>query len=198
MTDQSQPWHIAFTHDRWCLRQVSVDGGSHEMGFATREEAEAEYARLEAVGRCVECNDVLYDHWFDDVKQQVLTRKLCHTCLFWTDYVETRTDPTHAVVGGRHYVYKADTPDGFRGFVGHGGAEFAFIFTDGRRVVSRNVWAQGTVPTWFRDRLPDNAVFEARGRRAIGPFAGYGGAGSADAACEPPPAGDAVDPQVTN
>ena len=32
-------------------------------------------------------------------------------------------------------------------------------FTDGREVITHNLWHQGTIPKHFRARLPDNAVF---------------------------------------
>jgi hypothetical protein len=179
-----RPWHLHHDKGTWFLREINQYGGAHTLSFgADRAAAEAELARWEANGRCRECGDVLNDHWIEPVKTHVLTQKLCHDCLHWTGYVNTKSNPRHFVVCGQHYVIEPDLPKNYRGFVGHGGAEFTVRFNDGREVVTRNLWAQGKVPQWFRDRLPDTAVFVARGHRNIGAFAGYGGAGSADADC---------------
>lgn len=182
--DKWQPWHVHHGKYGWCIREVNADGGESSMSFGDdKVAAEAELARIRANGDCVECGSPLYDHWIEPVKTQVLTRELCHTCLHWTGYVETSANPAHLVVNGYHYVIEPDRPKGYRGFEGHGGAEFVIRFKDGREVVSHNLWAQGRIPRWFRDRLPDSAEFVQRGHRNIGAYAGYGGAGSADADC---------------
>jgi hypothetical protein len=178
-----KPWHVAEDKYGWCLLNVSESGGSHRVGFGSRAEAEAELARCAVNGRCRECDDVLYDHWYDEVKARVLGEKLCHSCLFWADYVRSKGDPTHVVVKGRHYVIEPNRQGRAGGFIGHGGAEFVIRFFDGREVTTRNLWAQGIVPEWFRDRLPDSGEFVTRGHRRIGAYAGYGGAGSADSDC---------------
>lgn len=189
VVELSKNWRLVAPvpeYDTWGLVELREDGtASGRCNYSTREEASADYSRWAANGNCKECGDVLYDQWIEDVKQRVLTEKLCHGCLFWSDYAKTSSDPAHLVVNGYHYVISPDQPNGYRGFVGHGGAEFLIKFSDGREVVSRNLWAQGQVPQHFRDRLPDNAEFLQRGHKRIGPFAGYGGSGSADAECQP-------------
>lgn len=192
VVELSRGWRLVAPvpeYNTWGLVELREDGSPcSRCNYATREEAEADYARWASNGNCRECGEVLYDRWVEDVKQRVLAEKLCHTCLFWSDYATTASDPTHLVVKGYHYVIAPDQPKGYRGFTGHGGAEFIIKFNDGREVVSRNLWAQGNVPAHFRDRLPDNAVFGSRGHVTVGNLqpggGGYVGHGSADAACD--------------
>ena len=176
-------WQIEQSQDRWVLIK-RTDGGSHSTSYRSCEDAQKEYDRWLANGRCRECGDVLDDHWEPKTKARVLAEQVCHGCLFWQDRASKAANPRSAIIGEQAYWIDDDAPAGYRGFVGHGGAEFVIRFNDGRTVVSHNLWANGRVPEWFRDRLPSNAIFEQRGHRAIGPFAGYGGSGSADAACQ--------------
>lgn len=174
--------HPQYHH--WCVMRIDRDGGMHSLGLgkdATKADALAKLAAIEAKGACEECRDALYDDYIPETKARIHAERRCFECLFWLDYVATKADPTHLVVNGYHYVITPDKPKGYSGFLGHGGAEFVIRFHDGREVVSHNLWAQGSVPQRFRDRLPNNAEFVQRGHRAIGPFAGFGGAGSADA-----------------
>ena len=168
-------------YDYWAIVRINRDGGSHSKGCASKEEAEAKLAAMAAVGTCRECGDVLNDEWMEPEKTEVRAKQTCFECLFWLKYVASKATPTHVVVKGHHYVIAPDNPRA--AFQGHGGAEFVIRFNDGREVVTHNLWAQGSVPELFRDRLPNNAVFVQRGHKRIGPFAGYGGAGSADAEC---------------
>lgn len=174
--------HPQYKH--WCVMRIDRDGGTHSLGLgkgATEADAIAKLAEIEANGFCVECSDALYDSYEPKIKSRIHSERKCFECLFWLDYVATQNDQTHVIVKGFHYVIAPDKPKGYQGFLGHGGAEFVIRFKDGREVISHNLWAQGSVPRRFRDRLPNNAEFVTRGHRRIGPFAGYGGAGSADA-----------------
>lgn len=181
-----RPYHLVgpdAKHGTWALVRVS-DGGYLAHNFKSREEAEAKYAEWEAIGRCVECGDVLNDGYMDPYKEQIRREKMCFSCLHWIGYVRTVADRTHAIVGGYHYVISPDRQTGL-GTLGHGGARFDIQFHDGREVVTHNLWAQGKVPARFRDRLPDNAVFVKRGTKAVSSLTplggGYVGPGSADA-----------------
>lgn len=184
-----RPYHLVSPEPRWnTWRLVRVsDGGYSALNFKTEDEARAKYAEWEAIGRCVECGDVLNDSYMEPYKTQIHAQKMCMSCLHWSGYVTTASDPTHVVVGGYHYVI---SPDGRTdcGTLGHGGAEFVIRFNDGREVVTHNLWAQGRVPPHFRDRLPDNGEFVTRGRKAVSSLAknggGYVGHGSADASCD--------------
>jgi len=100
------------------------------------------------------------------LKAKQLDLRLCFTCAFWHGYVATKADPTHAIINGEHYVIgqepnaEARRHDGF--MLGFGGREHVIRFHDGRRVVTHNLWFQGTIPELWRAELPDNAAFEVR------------------------------------
>jgi hypothetical protein len=183
-TDIVERWHVAHhrRYNYWACVRINRNGGSHSISGPTREQAETHLARFVANGVCVECGDALNADYMEERKRKILDTHTCFECLFWLEYVASQSDPTHAIVSGNHYVIKRDG-DHWAGFIGHGGAEFDIRFNDGREVVSHNLWAQGSVPERFRGRLPNNAVFVSRGHKSIGPFAGYGGAGSADVDC---------------
>jgi hypothetical protein len=77
-------------------------------------------------------------------------------------------DPTRkAIIGAEFYSIGDEAMRGTRDCRGHGGRKFVIVFTDGRRVVTTNLWYGGTVPPKFRDRLPDSAVFEAASTLAV-------------------------------
>lgn len=84
---------------------------------------------------------------------------LCFGCHHWTRLLAVAADPKSVRVNGKHYqISNEDTSwAGFRGF---GGAKFIVAFNDGRRLRTSNLWSQGDIPWWFRERLPDNATFE--------------------------------------
>lgn len=75
---------------------------------------------------------------------------------FWDDKVAIAADPATVRIRGRHYQIEPDTRHGMKGF---GGYEHRIRFTDGREVVSHNLWTQGEIPSDYLDRLPDNAEF---------------------------------------
>jgi hypothetical protein len=73
------------------------------------------------------------------------------------------TNPTNVeesrrvVVDGVHYMLGDDKPgDAFKGFAGR---RFDIEFFDGRKVTTRDLWHQGTIPPKWRKRYPDNARF---------------------------------------
>lgn len=175
-------WHVRFNerYKSWQVAHIYENGGVQSRSYSTKEQAEAELAKLQANGRCVECNECLEHSYCEPYKTAIQTAQTCFNCLFWVEYITTQANPTHAVIGGQHYVIAPDKPKGYRGFLGHGGAEFMIKFTDGREVVTRNLWAQGRIPDHFRAKLPDNAEFVTRGLSI--PAGGYVGSGSADAA----------------
>jgi hypothetical protein len=42
---------------------------------------------------------------------------------------------------------------------GHGGFEFLIDCFDGRKIITSNLWHNGTIPKHFKDQLLDNARF---------------------------------------
>ncbi|MFE0207040.1 hypothetical protein [Streptomyces sp. NPDC058985] len=99
------------------------------------------------------------------------TGETCYTCRFWLEKSEWAANDDRVIdpsgimdgapvarVDGQHFILKPYDRTGDPQWRGFGGHEFTFRFTDGREVVSNDVWCQGDIPARFRGRLPDNAV----------------------------------------
>jgi hypothetical protein len=78
---------------------------------------------------------------------------------FWQQLIWTRHNPDHVIVKGTHYTIGPEDPGIRRQWRGFHGDRFVIQFKDGRRVVSTNLWCQGTIPHEHREQLPDNAEF---------------------------------------
>lgn len=129
--------------------------------FQTKEKLEATLARWRANGQCRECAELLDDGWIEEVKQRVLTERLCHNCLIWTDLLTLDSGLVRVVVDGEHYSFRrGDDGPGRMGFTGFGGRAFTIHWRDDTpEETTRNLWRQGTIPDHFRDRFPNNADF---------------------------------------
>lgn len=141
--------------------QHITPGLTSSKWYATRDEADVALEAMRANGTCRECGDVLRIDYEEGTKREIIDKQVCIGCLVWLEIVAARNNPTHVVVDGDRY-HIADEKAGkhFRGF---GGSRFYIRFHDGREVVTTNLWSSGTVPPFFRDRLPDNAVFVKEG-----------------------------------
>lgn len=85
---------------------------------------------------------------------------ICFDCNFWSKkLLQDKENPERiAIIDGTHYfIGDEDSQSGFRGF---GGARFQIEFNDGRKVVTTNLWCQGDIPEFWRNKFPDNAKFE--------------------------------------
>lgn len=172
------------------LQQVADNGGTSSWNFGgdpveSLRAAEAMLAEINANGPCVECGGQRPMNFMQSYRQRMTEQGVCFSCLHWRDIASgDKRSHVHApedafapedrvVVDGWHYIIAPDAQRGFRGSIGHGGAEFIVEFHDGRRVITHNLWSQGHIPAHFRDRLPDNAVFV---KRSTSGFRGYGSA----------------------
>ena len=132
------------------------DGGSHVMcsrPYETRQELE-ETERVLAKP-CVKCGGAVSAKTFDS--EAIDRENQCFTCLFWSKFVGKSQ---YYRIGGVSYSPSADLPKGASTVgAGHGGTRFAIQPHDGDRFESSNLWCQGDVPEWFKQDLPNNAVF---------------------------------------
>jgi hypothetical protein len=185
-------WHQGPPYEAWGVSRVDRhnEGARSTSGFGNDLLAALEHLADVLLGpRCVECGDPAKASWFYDSRRPQMERAcVCSTCYFWREKLREH-GPNVAIVSGERFTIQPDQPRGYRGFLGHGGAEFRIRFHDGREVVTRNLWAQGRVPDHFRERLSNNAVFVR-----VGEYAGYRGSGTAHAH-ESATSLDAVDPQ---
>jgi hypothetical protein len=106
---------------------------------------------------CKECNEGIDTKYTNG--ESLRKQRLCFSCDFWYSKIKIK-DESHVVrVGGTHYMISSDNPpqSSYRGF---GGARYDIRFHDGREVSTTNLWCQGGIPARFKERLPDNAIFE--------------------------------------
>lgn len=102
---------------------------------------------------------------YHEIKNGRFTNSLyycCNNCFyreFWNEYIELKDSGNSVRVNHEHYFINPDAPAGLTIAVGHGGSKFIIKFNDGKIVVSRNLWSQGSIPEWAWNDLPDNAVF---------------------------------------
>jgi hypothetical protein len=114
---------------------------------------------------CKVCGEYEANRYMDTCAERLKKDQHCFNCDFWLEKVRWREQPTHpahlqaAVVNGTHYLVhpKVTNPGWGCGF---GGQLFTVRWHDGRTAESNNVWCQGRIPDRWRERLPDNAVFE--------------------------------------
>lgn len=111
---------------------------------------------------CSVCGDPARLSCAGDVGDRMREKTLCFACAFWEEKVEwvTANPDVSARIHGRHYIIAPDlNPGRERWLAGFNGDHFLILFTDGRRVETRNLWNGGEIPERWRDQLPDNAEF---------------------------------------
>lgn len=106
---------------------------------------------------CRECGDRHVARWIEEKKDRLVRLQLCFHCDIWLRHAGRSHEHNSVRIDGSHYRYRADVPVGVAAFRGFGGREITIQFFDGRTVVTKNLWHQGTIPDRFRERLPDNA-----------------------------------------
>lgn len=122
--------------------------------------------RTPIVAACVECGQPEWGQWVKSAADAMIERGECFECNFWLGKIRDIGDPTWVRVNGRCFrIAEEAAPGSFRGF---GGARYIIRFNDGRLATTTNLWTQGVIPERFRERLPDNAVFEPAASRAAG------------------------------
>jgi len=116
--------------------------------------------------RCAECGETVDGLEVDgDLALMMAAHNLCFQCAFWAEKVAIRDRADVVRAGGQHYMIGEATPDMKPRHKGYGGERFEVRFFDGRVVETDNLWHQGTIPSHFRDRLPDNATLHSLSRR---------------------------------
>ena len=135
-------------------------GGSTTRIYITLREAEEAWALMHRNGKCRECGDVLDTQVPKAMADRIVHEQCCLDCLEWLRIVEDKDSGRCFTATGHHYTIAPDESKGREHLAGFGGARFRILFSDGREVVSRNIWHTGKVPAHFRERLPDNAVMQ--------------------------------------
>lgn len=110
---------------------------------------------------CKECGAREKLHWDGPTNKRLKEKQRCFTCDHFLRLLEEWPTKSLRIDGG-HYIVGPETPSNktFRGF---GGQCFRIERFTGERIVTTNLWHQGTIPEHLRERMPDNARFVKEG-----------------------------------
>lgn len=88
--------------------------------------------------------------------KRMVDAKFCFHCNFW-DELSVKVATTIRIEGV-HYMNgpNAKKPHQYNG---HGGRNFIIKMNSGEVIETCDLWCQGSIPTRFRDKMPDNATF---------------------------------------
>lgn len=134
---------------------------------ATAEDAEAARVWLvaQASHTCGMCGTLVFlFHTKPERSERLKMHQWCTRCEFWFERASEKDDPATVRVRGTHYRMGGRTSGSLRGF---GGAKFRVRFFDGRKAECSDMWCQGEIPEWFREMMPDNAVFLSEGAEVV-------------------------------
>lgn len=108
---------------------------------------------------CSLCNKPHYQkNWAPgDHLRYILKHNVCFHCAHWEMHIE---HPTPVIIDGTMYTPGGATTGGFRGM---GGRRFDIEFTSGlyvgQKITTFDLWSGGTMPQYWREKIPDNAKF---------------------------------------
>ena len=109
---------------------------------------------------CHICNKDDVAYYNSKIITRMVNEKLCFSCLFWVKIKEQDAVTNNwAVINSEHIIILPDEPESQRQYSGCGGSEFTILFNDGRKIVTHNLWHQGTIPEHFKYIFPNNAKY---------------------------------------
>lgn len=110
--------------------------------------------------RCTICGktDDPESYMKGNIRSIMEAKEVCFNCGFWEEKIAIHDDRTFIIKGERYHA-QPDTSDIYK-FKGFGGRKFKIRRIDtGEIIETQNLWYQGVIPPYFRDRMPDNAEF---------------------------------------
>ena len=88
----------------------------------------------------------------------------CYHEHFWLEIAkEIKEDPkARVVVDGSCYYSKREMPIDNNKYTFHGfdGRIFKIRYNEGETVTTKNLWHNGEIPDNWKDKIPNNAIFE--------------------------------------
>lgn len=110
---------------------------------------------------CLICGKLDSTDYFGTCIETELMQKhtCCFGCAFWLHEIDTKEK--YIITGDYQSFWAAnhisiDAPGCGRWGNGFGGSKFRVTMTSGETFYTDNLWHQGTVPEYFRDRLTPN------------------------------------------
>lgn len=108
---------------------------------------------------CAKCGKKEKAQYVDEMKNKMVSRNLCFSCLFWTEILEDKDNPRRIFVEGHAYFLGKEKRDSYREFRGYGGSRFFIGYMNGGKTESTNLWHNGDIPELFKNDLPNTAIF---------------------------------------
>jgi hypothetical protein len=106
---------------------------------------------------CIHCSAKIDFRYVASVNQELLDHKECFTCNHFMQRTRMLPNDRHIVINNEMYWIGDETSSSSL-LRGYGGRRF-LIIRDNERIVTTNLWHNGTVPEHLRQYLPNNAVF---------------------------------------
>lgn len=104
---------------------------------------------------CKICKKLAKTNYYGN--KRMVDKKLCFTCNFWDKYCESDKIKKSIRIDGVHYMLgDKKKPNKWNGF---GGRKFKIKMNNGTIIDTCDLWYQGEIPSHFRDKLTDNAIF---------------------------------------
>jgi hypothetical protein len=116
---------------------------------------------------CLECNQLCSEHADNYFHIDAIALGLCFTCYHWTGVFMGAEDPEKALASvrteeGEHYQYYENDPISNSQHRGFGGAWWTIEYLgSGGKVLTNNLWSQGTMSEHWRRKYPPNAKAHA-------------------------------------
>ena len=141
-------------------RKMLHEGGKYShrsYGYKTKEELLAGEGVL--TEPCKICGGVVTTKWCEPTKSDLIKHNYCFNCLFWYKIEQTLNNPRRFIIDGVSYWRGENTNDENK-FRGYGGRKFKIQRNDSNEIIeTTNLWCQGNVSKYFKERIKDNAKF---------------------------------------
>lgn len=104
---------------------------------------------------CTVCSVLENANYTDN--QRMVEKNLCFHCNFWDEYCQQEKLSKSIRIKGFHFMLgDKKEPDKWNGF---GGRWFKIKMNNEQIIDTCDLWCQGEISKYFRDKLSDNAEF---------------------------------------
>lgn len=147
------------------VRECRVDGCTNPQpmwhnGWRNSND-ECLTCEMRTVQACVLCGAPDSGSWNVLTRERMLREQLCFLCDSWLTRGREYNGHPSQVVTPEYQHYVIGKGRGSASSKGFGGTKWVVTFHDGRIVQTDDLWQQGQVPEWLRDRFTANGTIES-------------------------------------